>query len=232
MGSRGTVDVLYEDNHLLVVNKPTGIATMGAPRSRTSLVVEAKEYLREKYRKPGRVYLGVVSRLDASVSGVVVFARTSKAAGRLAAQFRARSPEKRYVALVDGAPSPASALLCDFIERVGHGVRVTGTSDVGQEARLRYRTLLGLPDATTALEVLLETGRKHQIRVQLAKVGHPILGDRRYGSSRRFGDAIALHAWSLQLEHPISAAALRFVAPPPRSWPSADALARLLVASE
>lgn len=212
--------VLFEDNHLLAVLKPAGLPTMGVEAGRSSLVTLAKDYLKRKYHKPGKVYLGVVSRLDASVSGVIVFARTSKAAARLTAQFRSGVVEKIYWALVEGCPDPAEGLCIDWLRKDEGRMRmiVSGAEQAGaRQARLRYRTLDRLARATL-LEIQLETGRKHQIRVQLASRGHPVLGDRKYGAVSAFPRGLALHARSLEIEHPTRKTPLRFEAPLPASW--------------
>ena len=219
-GSSPPLEVLFEDNHLLVVNKPAGIPSMGAKEGSTSLVSLAREYLKQKYQKPGNVYVGVVSRLDALVSGVLVLARTSKAAARLAEQFREREPEKVYWAIVEGAPAAPSGELVHWMGKDDARRRMTvrGKQTAGaQEARLGYQTIRKFADATL-LEIKLETGRKHQIRLQLAEAGHPILGDRKYGSSRDFPAGIALHAHSLTIEHPTLKQPMTFSACPPKAW--------------
>ncbi len=222
------MQVLYEDNHLLAVAKPPGLPTQGAAAGKPSLVIEAKEYLRKKYRKPGNVYLGVVSRLDSAVSGVVVFARTSKAAARLNEQFRSRKVEKTYWALVEGRIEPASAELVDSIAKDEPHARMKVVPTAGKngqlrsnsgakEARLSYRRLK-MEDGCSLLEIQLETGRKHQIRVQLASRGHPVVGDRKYGSRRAFPGGIALHSRRLVIEHPTKKTAVELVAPLPKAW--------------
>jgi 23S rRNA pseudouridine1911/1915/1917 synthase len=213
------LEVLYEDNHLLVVNKPARLPTMGVAADQASLLTVAKEYIRHKYQKPGSVYLGVVSRLDAPVTGVVVIARTSKAAARLSATFRERRVEKSYWAVVAGAAEPTAALE-HFLRKDERHRRVHTThADCpgAQLARLRYRRLAE-QSAAALLEVALETGRKHQIRVQLAKVGLPIWGDRKYGSTQPFASGIALHARRLVLPHPVRDQTMTFTAPLPASW--------------
>lgn len=214
------LEVLHEDNHLLVVVKPPDIPTMGAPAGKPSLINQAKQYVKEKYQKPGNVYLGVVSRLDAPVSGVVVFARTSKAAARLTRQFHDRQVEKVYWAIVPGRLEPRVGVCEDWL-RHSEGQRRVVVCHAGApaaaEARLTYRTLKR-EGAYQLLEIQLETGRKHQIRVQLAERGHPILGDAKYGSQRKFSPGIALHAQSLEFTHPVTKESIRFVAKPPRSW--------------
>lgn len=214
------LQVLFEDNHLLVVHKPAGIATMGTAAGTTSMITLAKDYLRKKYNKPGNVYLGVVSRLDSLVSGVLIFARTSKAAARLSEQFRDHKTKKMYWAIVEGAPQPAAAELLHWMTKDEPRQRMVvcpKRSADSQEARLRYQTLREFSEETL-LEVNLQTGRKHQIRVQLAAVGHAILGDKKYGSRLLFPSGIALHARELTIEHPTLKEPLTFIAEPPKSW--------------
>lgn len=224
------LDVLYEDNHLLVVNKPALLPTMGVAEGKPSLLAEAKEYIRKKHNKPGNVYLGVVSRLDAPVTGVVVIARTSKAASRLSKAFKERSVKKTYLAAVEGAPEEIEATLEHYLRKDERHRRVHAThkdADGAQFARLSY-AVKSTQGELSLLEVALETGRKHQIRVQLAKIGHPILGDRKYGSSQEFSAGIALHACSLDFVHPVKQEALRIEAPLPKSWQQRRVLSKLL----
>jgi 23S rRNA pseudouridine1911/1915/1917 synthase len=225
------LDVLYEDNHLLAVNKPAMLPTMGVAADQPSLLVIAKEYVRKKYAKPGNVYLGVVSRLDAPVTGVVLLARTSKAAARLTKQFRERDVEKIYWAIVAGTVEPPEGLLVDFLRKDERHRRVHVTSPQthgAQLAELAYRTIGGRPgephlhnrSSATLLEVRPTTGRKHQIRVQLAQAGFPIVGDRKYGSRRPFPAGIALHSRRLVIEHPVSKMQLALEARLPEAWKS------------
>jgi len=221
------LDVLYEDNHLLAVNKPAGLPTQGAVATKPSVVSQAKAYLKRKYRKPGNVYLGVVSRLDSLVSGVVILARTSKAAARLNDQFRGRQVKKTYWAIATGRVEPPSGQLVDFLAKdeqnkrmaivVGSGKRGKNSQAKAQEAKLSYRRLKVIGD-DSLLEIALETGRKHQIRLQLAARGHPIVGDRKYGSKRAFQSGIALHCRRLVIEHPVKKTLLTLEAPPPKAW--------------
>lgn len=220
------LDILYEDNHLLVVNKPAGLATQGAAEGEPSLVTRAQEYLRVKYHKPGNVYIGVVSRLDALVTGVVVLARTSKAAARLSEQFRLGSPRKTYWALVEGIPQPPTGECIDWLykdDAAHQMVALTKPRPGTHEARLAYRTLRQLTNASL-LEIELHTGRKHQIRVQLARRGWPILGDRKYGSDRSFPRGIALHSRRLTFQHPVRAEEVTIEAPVPPAWPELGGL--------
>lgn len=231
--------MVFEDNHLLIVHKPSSICTHGDGTDRPSLHKLAKEYLVGKYDKPGNVYLGVVNRLDREASGLVVFAKTSKAASRLSRSFRDRDPslKKQYVCIVEGHTDDSGEC-----RNVLNTATVTGllSSTSGcqernekiEEAVLWYRTLLKRMNKNSALcqsllYVDLLTGRKHQIRAQLAHLGHPIVNDMKYGaacSTKWDRNTIALHAWSLTIRHPILkpgelvGRSLRFTAPLPHMW--------------
>lgn len=214
------LQILLEDNHLLAVIKPAGLATMGVAAGETSVLTVARQYVKVRYAKPGNVYLGVVSRLDEPVSGVLLFARTSKAAARLSEQFRHRSVEKTYWAIVDGDGLPPSGRWEDVMakdeprkrmHRVGHD-----NAD-GAKAVLEFRQLRRL-SVGWLVEISPETGRKHQIRVQFAERGWPVLGDKKYGSKRNFPTGIALHSRRLAFDHPISKARIELVAPVPPCW--------------
>lgn len=213
------LEVLYEDNHLLAVNKPAGLATMGASAGAPSLWEAAKAHLKQRYQKPGNVYLGVVMRLDAVASGVVLFARTSKAAARLSEQFRTRAVTKEYWAFVEGTPA-AKRECVDWLVKNEQRQRIelarAGQSGA-QEARLNYQLREQLPRGAW-LEIELLTGRKHQIRVQLASRGHPILGDRKYGARSQFAAGIALHARRLVVSHPVQKETIELIAPLPPTW--------------
>lgn len=212
--------VLFEDNHLLVINKPAPLPTMGVSDDRESLLSQAKHYIGRKYNKPGAVYLGIVSRLDAPVTGAVILARTSKAASRLSNQFRKHQVEKIYWAMTEGKFHPHAGQLTDWLRKDERHRRmhvVPAESEGAQEARLSYHSLKSYAQRTL-LEVQLETGRKHQIRLQLAHSGHPIIGDRKYGSGQTFGKGIALHARRLALMHPVRKTPLEIIAPLPSSW--------------
>jgi len=214
------LNVIYEDNHLLVVNKPAKLPTMGVAADQPSLLSVAKEYIRYKYDKPGKVYLGIVSRLDAPVTGLVVIARTSKAASRLSTAFRERHVKKLYWAIVSGVPDQSESTLEHYLRKDERHRRVHTThADCpdAQLARLQFRQQAANENASL-LEVELETGRKHQIRVQLAKIGHPIFGDIKYGSAEKFPAGIALHAHQLELKHPVRDELMHFTAPLPASW--------------
>jgi 23S rRNA pseudouridine1911/1915/1917 synthase len=212
--------VLFEDNHLLVLVKPAGLPTMGTPEGMPTLLTLAKQYVKQRYQKPGNVYLGVVSRLDAPVTGIVLFARTSKAAARLTEQFRSRAIEKTYWAMVEGIIEPADGRLTDWLRQDERHRRmhiVGSTMPDAKEARLAYRRL-SVVRGNSLVEIQLETGRKHQIRLQLSHHGHPVIGDRKYGSRTPFPQGIALHARRLAIAHPTTGARLEFEAPLPTAW--------------
>jgi 23S rRNA pseudouridine1911/1915/1917 synthase len=212
--------VLFEDNHCLAVDKPAGLLTMGDHTGEPTLVDAARQYLKHKYNKPGNVFVGVVHRLDRPVSGVVLFARTSKAASRLSEQFRVRSVEKTYLSLVEGRVSPAEGILEDRLakDRVRNVVSVVdGDDDDGQDCVLGYRRLRKL-GRLTLLEIRPQTGRSHQIRVQLASRGWSIAGDRKYGSKINIEGFIGLHASSLTFSHPVSQQPVTVSADLPAAW--------------
>ncbi|MFO0941120.1 MAG: RNA pseudouridine synthase [Pirellulales bacterium] len=200
------LDVIFEDNHLLVINKPSGIATMGVESGEVSIVTLAADYLRHKYAKPGNVFVGVVSRLDSLASGVLVLARTSKAASRLSEQIREQSTSKRYLALVEGRVNDQDKFtsLEHYLKKndAAHRVQVVDRSLPGaQLAKLNYRSLFSVGN-NSVLEVELITGRKHQIRVQLSEVGLTIVGDAKYGSKVIWPNAIGLHCYQNGIVHP------------------------------
>ena len=210
------MDILYEDNHLLVVNKPAGQLVQGDRTGRSTLLDEAKSWLKKNYNKPGNVFLGLVHRLDRRASGVVVLARTTKAASRLSEEIRSRRPRKTYWAQVAGEVPPQGQFI-DQLEREEFNSRVVA-APAGKEARLSYKRL-NYVDGVCLVEVALETGRHHQIRVQFSHRGFPILGDRRYGSRKAFGnDAIALHAREMLIRHPTLGEEMSFVAEPNEDW--------------
>jgi 23S rRNA pseudouridine1911/1915/1917 synthase len=214
------LDVLYQDNHLLAANKPAGLPTMGAAAGRASLVLLARRYIQKRYDKPGNVYVGVVHRLDAPATGVVLLARTSKAAKRLQRQFAGGEPVKTYWSIVEHEPDPPTAECVDWLRHDDARRRVvvaTPHMPGARQARLRYRTLQRGPQGTL-LEIELETGRKHQIRVQLAHRGWPIVGDARYGAETPFASGIALHARRLEITHPVRRTSLVIEAPLPPGW--------------
>ena len=214
------LQVLYEDNHLLGVYKPAGVLVQGDATGDTTLLEMAKSYIAERYAKPGNVYLGLVHRLDRPVAGVVLFARTSKAASRLSKQFRERTVEKVYWAVVEGQPEPPQGALTAYISRDGRQSQVRRTAaDGARLAELRYRTL-ETRGGRSLLEVSLGTGRHHQIRAQLAHHGHPIVGDVKYGASAALPrKRIALLAKRLVVSHPTRDETVKLESPVPDDWP-------------
>ena len=211
--------VLYEDNHCLAVDKPAGLLTMGDHSNDLTLVDLARDYLRTKFQKPGKVFVGVVHRLDRPVSGVVLFARTSKGASRLSEQFRLHTIEKTYMAVVEGRVSTHHGELRHRLskDRQRNVVSVVDNDESGQECVLFYERLECV-GRYTLLKVQPQTGRSHQIRVQLAAQDWPIAGDRKYGSKSLTDGFIALHASSLTFAHPTSKETVTVHSPQPNSW--------------
>ena len=203
---------------MLVLHKPAGLLVQKDSTGDASLFDLARDYLKITFNKPGNVYIGLVHRIDRPASGVVVFARTSKAAGRLSDQFRRKAVKKKYWALVEGQPDDQGRLV-NWIRRDGvHSL--IATESTGKKSVLSYRVIAYF-DGRSLLEVDLETGRHHQIRVQLAHIGFPIIGDFRYGSKRPFPNrAIALHACSVTIKHPVKTDMLTFTAPVDDTWPA------------
>jgi 23S rRNA pseudouridine1911/1915/1917 synthase len=222
------LDILYEDNHCLAVAKPAPLLTQGVPPGIPTLEAMAKAYLKEKYHKAGNVYLGIPHRLDRPVSGVVVFARNTKAARRLAEQFQQRQVRKVYWAAVEGEVEPAEGTWEDWLLKVAEEARAERASAEtpgAKRAVLRYRRRQA-GAGWSLLEVEPETGRTHQIRVQAASRGWPVCGDLLYGARRPFGPpaelprdrVIALHARSLTFLHPIRYEPLTVTARLPEAW--------------
>lgn len=208
--------ILYADNHLLAVNKPAGLLTQDSGTGQRNLEDWAREWVRADKNKPGKVFLNAVHRIDRSVSGVVLFARTGKALTRLNEEIRNRSCTKIYHALVDGAPPQPSGRLEHWLAHGDHCAEVRPQGAAGaQRAVLEYHTL-GSAGKSSRLEIVLETGRYHQIRAQLAAVGCPIAGDTRYGAASAAEDgSIALHHAQLGITHPTTREALVIRAPYP-----------------
>ncbi|MEW5803425.1 MAG: RluA family pseudouridine synthase [bacterium] len=195
--------ILYEDNHVIAVYKPGGVLVQGDITGDISLMDIVKQYIKDRYKKPGNVFLGLVHRLDRPVSGVVVLAKTSKGASRLSEQFRFRHITKIYLAQVYGHMTPKEGTLSSYLRRETKGARLAGESEPGaQSAVLSYKVLKSMA-GKSLLEITLHTGRKHQIRAQLASQGHPIVGDVKYGAPSALSDnTIRLLAKSLSFKHP------------------------------
>lgn len=188
------LSVLYDDNHIIAVLKPAGLLTQGDGRGE-SLFEEVKKYLKDKYRKPGNVFLGLVHRLDRNVSGIVLFGKTSKGSARLSEQFRNQTIKKVYEALVEKFPVKQAGDLTNYLLKDKNTNTVSVVDEgKGQKAELHYRVLKKI-GRSTLLRIELKTGRSHQIRVQLSNIGCPILGDAKYGSKIKLSDQmIALTA--------------------------------------
>ena len=220
--------VLHEDGALLVLNKPAPLLTQ-APPGIPSLEAVAKAYIKQKYAKPAGVYLGIPHRLDRPVSGVVAFARSTKAAQRVHAQFQQHQVRKVYWAVVEGDVIPDGGVWDDWVRKIQEESRVvkaTPDEPGAKLATLEYRVLQRLPAGGTLIELAPLTGRMHQLRVQAAWRGHPVFGDVIYGAARPFGPpaefsrerVIALHARRLTLTHPFTKQQLVFEAPLPAYW--------------
>ena len=214
------LEVLFEDNHCLAVAKPAGVAATHYQGKAETLDRAAKAYLKEKHNKPGNVFLGIIHRLDKAVSGVLLFARTSKAAARLAEQFREGSVEKVYWAIVEGNVQSNAGSLEDWLkkDKEAHRVNVVEAGTHGARQALLHFQKRGNHGDLTWLELRPQTGRTHQLRVQLAHHGHPIYGDAKYGSFHTFGEAIGLHARSLTFLHPIRYEPITVTADVPAKW--------------
>lgn len=209
-------DPLFEDNHVLVLNKPAGLLTQPSGTNDNSLEAVAKAYIKERDHKPGNVFLGAVHRLDRSVSGVVVFGKTSKALSRLSESIREKETKKIYWALVESQLPSNEGVLEHYLFHDDFSAKIVKSTFPGAKlAVLHYRLVEKLADCCL-VEVELKTGRYHQIRAQLSFIGCPILGDDKYGSRRAFKPgAIALHHKRMELVHPVSKEQLVLEAPLP-----------------
>lgn len=216
------VPILYEDNHLLLVQKPVNIPVQEDQSGDKDLLTYLKEDIKYRYQKPGNVYLGLVHRLDRPVGGAMVFAKTSKAASRLSDQVRRNDMGRTYYAVVHGIPKQASNRLVDYLykNRQKNIVSIVSKNHKeGKKAVLDY-TVVASRDGLSLVSVQLQTGRPHQIRVQLAGMGTPIWGDQKYGQHySHVGQQIALWAQGLALEHPVKKVPLTVESPLPEAYP-------------
>ena len=215
-----TLSVLHEDNHVIVIDKPPGMLSQADMSGDLDVLTVVKQLIKQRDAKPGNVYLGLVHRLDRPVAGVMIIAKTSKAAGRLSSQFRSREAKKKYRAVVEGCPDSDNGRLVHMLlkDRVTRVTRVVEQG--GKEARLSYR-VIETRGSSSLVEVDLETGLSHQIRVQLSHIGHPIIGDRKYGSSRDLPGGpgvIALFSRSITFAHPTKKEPVTVTADPPKGW--------------
>lgn len=211
------IPILYEDNHLLVVVKPKNIPVQADDSKDPDLLTLLKSDLKERYQKPGNVYLGLIHRLDRPVSGVMVFAKTSKAASRLSEQVRTHQFEKNYYAVIEGNIEKKEGTWKDYLLKDSK----TNTVHVdknGKEAILDYKVVETV-DSYSLVKIALKTGRSHQIRVQFSSRGYPLYGDQRYNKNAKAGEQIALYAYKLSFYHPISKERVSFENSLPNTYP-------------
>ena len=213
------IDVLFEDNHIIVVNKPVGVLVQGDKTGDKPITDDVKEYIKKKYNKPGEVFLGLPHRLDRPTSGIVVLAKTSKALARLNNMFRDGDMKKIYWAVVQEAPQELSATLNHYLVRDVKANKSKAYNKRGsnsKKASLTYN-LIASSKRYFLLEIELHTGRHHQIRAQLAKIGCHIKGDLKYGAKRSNKDGgIHLHSRKIEFIHPVNKKEISIVAPPPK----------------
>ena len=209
--------ILYEDNHLIAVFKPAGVLIQGDISGDRCLMDEVKDYLKDKYKKKGNVILGILLRLDRPVAGVVLFAKTSKGASRISEQIRNREFSKTYYAVIFGHINPTAGRLVDRLEK-NEGSRVAILSDKGEEAVLDYETIKR-GKINSLIKINLITGRFHQIRIQMASRGHPIIGDKKYGSDISLNDGqIALCAVAIEFKKATEGEMISVKTDYPKEW--------------
>ena len=212
------INVIYEDNHLLVVEKPINIPVCEDDSRDNDLLNMLKKYIKEKYNKPGNVYLGLVHRLDRPVGGVMVFAKTSKAASRLSSQVAGHELEKTYVAVVNGKVPDKGEMLDYLVKDKNKNMSYVADKTKGKEAKLSFRRL-GFKDGCSLVEIYLETGRSHQIRVQFSSRGFPLVGDAKYNKNHGGNTSVALFAKRLSFTHPVTKEKLCFELNIPDRYP-------------
>lgn len=195
--------IFYEDNHIIVVEKKANILSQADSTKDIDMITIIKKYIKEKYNKPGNVYLGLVHRLDRPVGGIMVFAKTSKAASRLSEEVRNHTLKKTYLAVVHGILEKSDGVFSDYLKKIGNGNTIVTTKNDGKYSELHYKVLsYNKKDKQTLVEINLITGRHHQIRVQFASRGYPLCGDQRYGKEDK--TQIALYAYKLEFIHPVT----------------------------
>jgi len=212
-GTNPDIPILFEDNHLLVVSKPAGLLSQEDYTGEPDLLNLCKEYIKNEYDKSGNVFLGLLHRLDKPVSGVMVFAKTSKAASRISEQIRKRTVKKKYLAVLNGYP-PENGLLEHFLEKDSKRNLVVAVTKPGKKSKIAKLSFMKIEQKgnLALVDINLITGRAHQIRVQFAESGTPVYGDEKYGLNE--GDRIALHAYKFGLVHPVKKEKLNFTAYP------------------
>ncbi len=214
--------ILYEDNHVIVAVKPPNLLTQGDDTGDANLLDQVKEYVKEKYQKPGEAYIGLVHRMDRPVGGLLCFARTSKAASRLSEQVRAHELNRQYVCIVEGE-APDQFTYVDYLCKDTENNKVAVVPayrklETGAKEAILHGRTIARRDGLSLVAIQLETGRAHQIRVQMQHAGFPLWGDNRYGHGRR-GQQIALWGFRLSFTHPVSKEQLLFIAPTPEEKP-------------
>ncbi len=216
------VKVIYEDNHLLVVEKPVNILSQGDDTNDKDMVNLLKNYVKEKYNKPGNVFIGLVHRLDRPVGGVMVFAKTSKAASRLSEQVRNKTFKKTYRAVIHGTMNKKEDTLKDYLyknKKTNMVSVVNKNHKDSKNAELNYETLQA-KNNFSLVQIDLKTGRPHQIRVQFASRKHPLFGDQRYGQNiNKVGQQIALWSYKIEIDHPTTKEKMEFICEPPKEHP-------------
>ena len=203
------LNIFYEDNHLIVVEKEPNILSQADSTNDIDMLTIVKNYIKEKYNKPGNVYLGLVHRLDRPVGGLMVFAKTSKAASRLSEQVRNHTFKKTYLAVIRGKLPNEEDTFVDYLKKLDNGNTIVATKEDGKLSELSYKVLdYNDKDDITLVEIKLKTGRHHQIRVQFSSRGYPLCGDQRYGCMDK--TQIALYAYKIELRHPVTKENLKF----------------------
>lgn len=204
---KNNLNILYEDNHLIVVVKPYNVLSQSDNTKDIDMLTIIKNYIKEKYNKPGNVYLGLVHRLDRPTGGIMVFAKTSKAASRLSKQIKDNKFTKKYLAVVHGILEKKENILVNYLKKDENNNSLITNEKEGKYAKLHYKVLKENKDYSV-LDILLETGRHHQIRVQLKNIGHPLYGDQRYGLNDK--KQLGLFAYHLEFYHPVTKEKLIF----------------------
>ncbi|CEQ19355.1 RluA family pseudouridine synthase [Paraclostridium sordellii] len=216
------INVIYEDNHLLVVEKPVNVLSQGDDTNDKDMVNLLKNYLKVKYNKPGNVFVGLVHRLDRPVGGIMVFAKTSKAASRLSEQVRNKSFKKTYRAVLNGNMKKDKDTLKDYLyknKKTNMVSVVNKDHKDAKDAELSYETI-SKNEKFSLVQVDLKTGRPHQIRVQFSSRNHPLFGDQRYGQHiNKKGDQIALWSYKIEITHPTTKEKMEFICNPPNNYP-------------
>ncbi|MGD9901189.1 MAG: RluA family pseudouridine synthase [Spirochaetales bacterium] len=211
------VKVVYEDNHLVVVIKPQNVPVQEDASKDPDLFNAIKEYLKEKYNKPGNVYLGLLHRLDRPTGGLMVFAKTSKAASRMSEAIREGEVEKRYLAVLVGTPKDRRATLVNYLKKdeKNNLVKIAPLSESGSKKAVLDYNILQANEKLSLADISLETGRSHQIRVQFANIKNPVFGDVKYKGDIVVGANLSLWSYRLKFEHPVTKEIMNFVSFPP-----------------